>query len=192
MLELVQTNSCACLTEFLIEFQIQSKNRFCKRQAWTEENCIWFGRYWGRSLCQINLLRAWWGWKKGFPQLRNCGFELLWCVPNCRVLESKCTMAVKTLKTSFGHVKIYTRPIQRSLLVIQIRQEVLSITSLKEKCIYCWKQFWLKDLRSYRFMFQFPKLLEWWCLINWIYIRITTSFWWEPKCQWHQWKSKWK
>ena len=75
--------------------------------------------------------------KKGFPLLRNCGFELLRCVPNCRVLEVKCAMAVKTLKTSFGDVKIYTRPIQRSLLVIQIRQEVLSTTSLKEKCIYC-------------------------------------------------------
>ena len=96
----------------------------------------------------------------GFPQLKNCGgFELLQCVSNCRVLESiECAMAVKALKTSVGQGKIYIRPIQRSLSVIPIRQEVLSTTSVKEKCIYCGKEFLLKDLRSHRFMFQFSKL----------------------------------
>ena len=86
----------------------------------------------------------------GFPQLKSCGgFELLQCVPNCKILESiECAMAVKTLKTSVGQGKIYIRPIQRSLSVIPIKQEVLS-TTLKEKCIYCGKEFLLKDLRSY-------------------------------------------
>ena len=49
-------------------------------------------------------------------------------------------MAVKTLKTSVGQGKIYVRPIQRSLSVVPIRQEVLSTTSLKEKSIYCGKE----------------------------------------------------
>ena len=86
-----------------------------------------------------------------FPQLKNCGgFELLQCVPNGRVLESiECAMAVKTLETSAGQRKIYIRPIQRSLSVIPIRQEVLSTAPLKEKCIYCGKQFLLKELRSH-------------------------------------------
>ena len=52
----------------------------------------------------------------GFPHLKNCdGFELLWCVTNCRILESiECAMVVKTLKTSVGQGKIYMRLIQRS------------------------------------------------------------------------------
>ena len=50
-----------------------------------------------------------------FSQLDNCGgFELLWCVPDCRVMESNdCAMAVKTIKTSLGQVKIYIRLFQR-------------------------------------------------------------------------------
>ena len=60
----------------------------------------------------------------------------------------ECTMVVKTLKTSIGQRKTYIRPIQRSLSVIPIIQEVLSTTSLEEKCIYCGKEFLLKDLRS--------------------------------------------
>ena len=58
-------------------------------------------------------------------------------------------MAVKTLKTSVGQGIIYIRPIQRLLSVIVIRQEVLSTTSLKEKCIYCGKDFSSKDLISH-------------------------------------------
>ena len=33
VLKLGQSNSCACLTELLIKFQIQHKNKFCKRQG---------------------------------------------------------------------------------------------------------------------------------------------------------------
>ena len=94
-----------------------------------------------------------------FPQRKNCGgFELLRCVLNCRVLESiECAMAVKKLKTSVGLGKIYVRPIQRSLSIISIKQEVSSNTSLKETCIYCGKKFLLKDLRSHLdSFFSFP------------------------------------
>ena len=58
-------------------------------------------------------------------------------------------MTVKTLKTSFDQGKNCTMLIQRSLSVIPIRQEVLSTTSLEEKCIYRGKEFLLKDLRSH-------------------------------------------
>ena len=36
----------------------------------------------------------------GFPHLKNCdGFELLWCVTNCRILESiECAMLLRHLK----------------------------------------------------------------------------------------------
>ena len=61
----------------------------------------------------------------GSPQLKNCdGFELLQCVPNCRVLESIECAVDKTLKTSACQGKIYKRPIQISLLAISIRLEV--------------------------------------------------------------------
>ena len=96
-----------------------------------------------------------------FPQRKNCGgFELLRCVLNCRVLESiECAMAVKKLKTSVGLGKIYVRPIQRSLSVISIKQEVSSTTSLKETCIYCGKKILIERLKiTLRFIFQFSKL----------------------------------
>ena len=61
--------------------------------------------------------------------------------------STECAMTVRTFKTSDGQVKIYIKPIQRSLSVIPIREELLSSISLKEKCIYCEKEFLLKDLR---------------------------------------------
>ena len=61
----------------------------------------------------------------GSPPLKNCDeFELLQCIPNCRVLESiECAMD-NTLKTSAYQGKIFKRPIQISLLAISIRLEV--------------------------------------------------------------------
>lgn len=87
----------------------------------------------------------------GFPPTQKLWwFELLRCEPNCRVLKRiECAMVVKTIKTSAGQGKIYIWLIQRSLSVILIRQEVLSTTSLKQKCICCGKEFLLKDLRSH-------------------------------------------
>ena len=61
--------------------------------------------------------------------------------------STECAMTVRTFKTSDGQVKIYIKPIQRSLSVIPVREELLSSISLKEKCIYCEKEFLLKDLR---------------------------------------------
>ena len=55
----------------------------------------------------------------GYSQLQNCGgFELMKCMPNCKVLESlQCQTSAKNLKAVAGQGKIYIRPIQRSLTV---------------------------------------------------------------------------
>ena len=79
----------------------------------------------------------------GYPQLKNCGgFELLRCIPNCKILEPiDVVMSAKNLKAAAGQGKIYIRPIQRSLSVIHLKSETSSFSSsvLKEKCIYCLK-----------------------------------------------------
>ena len=61
----------------------------------------------------------------GYPQLKNCGgFELLRCIPNCKVLEPiDVVMSAKNLKAAAGQGKIYIRPIQRSLSVIPLKSE---------------------------------------------------------------------
>ena len=63
----------------------------------------------------------------GYPQIKNCGgFELLRCIPNCKVLEPiDVVMSAKNLKAAAGQGKIYIRPIQRSLFVIPLKSETL-------------------------------------------------------------------
>ena len=88
----------------------------------------------------------------GYPQLNNCrGFELLRYITNCKFLEPiDVVMSAKILKASAGQGKIYIRPIQRSLSVIPLKTETssFSISLLKEKCVYCLKEFPLQSLRA--------------------------------------------
>ena len=89
----------------------------------------------------------------GYPQLKNCGgFKLLRCIPNCKVLEPiDVAMSAKNLKAAAGQGKICIRPIQRSLSVIPLKSETSSFSSsvLKEKCVYCLKDFPLQSLRAH-------------------------------------------
>ena len=57
----------------------------------------------------------------------------------------------KNLKAAAGQGKIYIRPIQRSLSVIPLKSETSSFSSsvLKEKCVYCLKEFPLQSLRAH-------------------------------------------
>ena len=86
----------------------------------------------------------------GYPQLKNCaGFELPRCILNCKVLEPmEMVMSAKNLKAAAGQGKIYIRPIQRSLSVIPLKSETSSFSTsvLKEKCVYCLKEFPLQSL----------------------------------------------
>ena len=52
----------------------------------------------------------------GYSQLQNCdGFELMKCIPNCKVLEPlECQISAKNLKAAAGQGKIYIRQIQKS------------------------------------------------------------------------------
>ena len=88
----------------------------------------------------------------GYSQLKNCGgFELLRCIPNCKVLKPvDVVMSAKNLKAGAGQGKIYVRPIQRSLSVIPLKCETSSFSSsvLKEKFVYCLKEFPLQSLRA--------------------------------------------
>ena len=60
-------------------------------------------------------------------------------------------ISAKNLKTAAGQGKIYIRPIQRSLTVIPLKSETSSFSSslLKEKCVYCLKEFSLQSLRAH-------------------------------------------
>ena len=73
-------------------------------------------------------------------QLQNCGgFELMICIPNCKVLEPlEYQMSAKNMKTATGQGKIYIRPIQRSLSVLPLKSEVSSCATLaiKGKCVH--------------------------------------------------------
>ena len=87
----------------------------------------------------------------GYSQLRSCGgFELITCIPNCKVLEPlKCQISAKYLRAAAGQGKM--RPIQRSLSVLPLKSETspCSTSTLKEKCVYCYKEYPLNLLRSH-------------------------------------------
>ena len=55
----------------------------------------------------------------GYPQLKNCaGFELLRCIPNCKVLEPmEMVMSAKNLKAAAGQGKIYIHPSDIKILI---------------------------------------------------------------------------
>ena len=57
----------------------------------------------------------------------------------------------KNLKAAAGQRKIYIRPIQRSLSVIPLESKISSFSTsvLKEKCVYCLKEFPLQRLRAH-------------------------------------------
>ena len=73
-------------------------------------------------------------------------------MPNCKVLEPmEVVMSAKNLKAAAGQGKIYIRPIQRSLSVIPLKPETSSCSTsvLKEKRVYCLKEFPLQSLRAH-------------------------------------------
>ena len=77
------------------------------------------------------------------------GFELLRCIPNCKVLESiEVVMSAENLKVAAGQGKISIRPVQRSLSVFPLKSETSSFSTsvLKKKCVYCLKEFSLQSL----------------------------------------------
>ena len=66
------------------------------------------------------------------------------CIPDYKVLGPlECKMSVKNSKVSTDQSKIYIRPIQRSFLVLPLKSEALpySTSTLKEKCVYCYKEY---------------------------------------------------
>ena len=71
-------------------------------------------------------------------QLQNSGgFELMICIPNCKVLEPiECHISAKNMKTATGQGKI--RPIQRSLSVLPLKSEAspCSTSAIKGKCVH--------------------------------------------------------
>ena len=60
-------------------------------------------------------------------------------------------ISAKNLRVAAGQGKIYIRPIQRSLSVIPLKSETSSFSTsvLKEKCVYCLKEFPLQSLRAH-------------------------------------------
>ena len=60
-------------------------------------------------------------------------------------------MSAKNLKAAAGQGKIYIRPIQRSLSVIPLKSETSSFSTsmLKEKSVYCLKEFPPQGLRAH-------------------------------------------
>ena len=60
-------------------------------------------------------------------------------------------MSAKNLKAATGQGKTDIRPIQRSLSVIPLKSETSSFSTsmLKEKCVYCLKEFPLQSLRAH-------------------------------------------
>ena len=89
----------------------------------------------------------------GYSQLQICGgFELMKCIPNCKVLEPvECQISAKSLKAATGQGKIYIRPIKRSLSVLSLKSEAspCSTSTLKEKCVHCYKEYLFNVLRSH-------------------------------------------
>ena len=89
----------------------------------------------------------------GYSQLQNCGgFELMKCIPNCKVLEPlEFQISAKNLKAAAGQGKFYIRPIQRSLSVLLLKSEAspCSISALEEKCVHCYKEYHLNILSSH-------------------------------------------
>ena len=85
-----------------------------------------------------------------YLQLKKCGgFELLRCIPNCKVLEPiEVVMSAENLKVAAGQGKISIRPVQRSLSVFPLKSETSSFSTsvLKKKCVYCLKEFSLQSL----------------------------------------------
>ena len=73
-------------------------------------------------------------------QLQNFGgFELIICIPNCKVLEPlECHMSATIMKTATGQGKIYIRPMQRSLSALPLKSEAspCSTSALKGKCVH--------------------------------------------------------
>ena len=89
----------------------------------------------------------------GYSQLQNCGgFELMKCIPNCKVLEPlEFQISAKNLKAAAVQGKFYIRPIQRSLSVLLLKSEAspCSISALEEKCVHCYKEYHLNILSSH-------------------------------------------
>ena len=89
----------------------------------------------------------------GYSQLQSCcGFELMKCMPDCKVLEPlEYQISAKNLTAAAGQGKIYIRPIQRSLSALPLKSEAspCSISALKEKCVHCYKEYPLNVLRSH-------------------------------------------
>lgn len=83
-----------------------------------------------------------------FPQLKDVGgFELLHCQSNCRELQViSCPWSVEFLKKAIGtQGKIYIRPIQENLKVINITEE----GTFKESCSTCYNLFSISELREH-------------------------------------------
>jgi len=88
----------------------------------------------------------------GYPKLTSSGgFELMRCIPNCKVLEPiKGSMAVENLKRSVGQGKIYIRPIQSSLSILPLKgSATVQTSSLKERCMKCGELFSISLLRDH-------------------------------------------
>ena len=80
----------------------------------------------------------------GYSQLPNCGgFELMKCIPNCKVLEP--------LECQMSEGCCWSRPIQRYLSVLPLKSEALpcSTSALKRKCVHCYKEYPLNVLCSH-------------------------------------------
>ena len=84
----------------------------------------------------------------GYPQLTNCGgFELLRCIPNCKVLEPiNVVIPAKNLKAAAEH------PSNTKIPVIPLKSETSFFSSsvLKEKCVLSFHiEFPLNSLRAH-------------------------------------------
>ena len=90
---------------------------------------------------------------KGFPQLKESGgFEIMYCVTGVKELKpSNCSWAAKDLKANVGlQSKLYLRPIQKNLSTVSFLPQNKS--QVKEKCIICSKEVFMKDLRFHVLM----------------------------------------
>ena len=69
----------------------------------------------------------------------------------CTCLVQVVVMSAKNLKAATGQGKTDIRPIQRSLSVIPLKSETSSFSTsmLKEKRVYCLKEFPLQSLRAH-------------------------------------------
>ena len=74
----------------------------------------------------------------GYSQLQSCGgFELMKCIPNCKVLEPlECQISAKNLKAAAGQGKIYIRPIQYCKEQ-DFNNPVEILKDLQEKLVQC-------------------------------------------------------